>query len=57
MSRLDLFLPDGVIERVLGYFTVLERPDIVEGAEDCVGAREVIESQREFVIFDIACHL
>ena len=57
MSGLDPFLPDGVIERVLGYFTTLERPDIVEGAEDCVGAREVIESKREFVIFDIACHL
>ena len=57
MSCLHPFIPDGVIERVLGYFTVLERPHIVEGAEDCVGAGEMIESQREFVILYIACHL
>ena len=54
-TPLDQFLPDGVIERILGYFTGLERPHVVEGAEDGVGAGEMIESQREFVIFNIAC--
>ena len=57
MSCLHPFLPDGVIERVLGYFAVLERSNIVEGAEDCVGAGEMVESQGEFVILHIACHL